>query len=195
MKSLRDMVMLWITGIILLFGLTYIIAVPRIKGWRAQRTEQKGLDQQVAMRERLVSQTAQWENRLRELRKALPAHPPSKDVTADILIEIENMARQHGVILLSRDVEKEIQHDTLFELSVNCKWEGNLKALVAFLFEIQQKGAMLDVSQLTVAPNEKRVLRGTFTINSSYTRQPSGSGAADARSAAPNPEPAVTKAK
>lgn len=185
--SLRDLIMLWITGVVLLFGITYMIAVPKIKNLQALRQDQKTLDQRVAMTQRLVDQSGQWEARLKALRQDLPAYPADKDVTADMLIEIENMARQNGVTLLSRDVEKEVQHGTLYELSVNCKWEGGLKAIVAFLFEIQQKGAMLDVSQLTVAPNEKRVLRGTFTINSSYTRQPAG----EARPAA---EPAGSKA-
>jgi Tfp pilus assembly protein PilO len=172
-----------------------MMAVPKIKTLQSLRKDQVALDQRVAMTERLVAQTGQWETRLKEQRQSLPAYPVAKDVTADMLIEIENMARQHGVTLLSRDVEKEVQHGTLFELSVNCKWEGSLKAIVAFLFEIQQKGAMLDVSQLTVAPNEKRVLRGTFTINSSYTRQPSGSPGGDAPVVPPAPVSADSKSK
>jgi Tfp pilus assembly protein PilO len=192
---LRDLIMLGVTGVILLFGITYMVSVPKIKTLQSLRQDQIALDQRVAMTERLVAQTGQWESRLRDQRKSLPSYPATKDVTADMLIEIENMARQNGVTLLSRDVEKEVQHGTLFELSVNCKWEGSLKAIVAFLFEIQQKGAMLDVSQLTVAPNEKRVLRGTFTINSSYTREPSGTAGGDARGVSPPPGSVDSKVK
>jgi Tfp pilus assembly protein PilO len=192
---LRDLVLLGITAVILLFGITYMIAVPKIRNLQALRQDQIALNQRVAMTERLVAQTGQWESRLRDQRQSLPAYPAAKDVTADMLIEIENMARQNGVALLSRDVEKEVQHGSLFELSVNCKWEGTLKAIVAFLFEIQQKGAMLDISQLTIAPNEKRVLRGTFTINSSYTREPSGAAVGDALSVSPATNSADSKAK
>lgn len=182
--SLREIFSAWVTALVVIIGLTYIIAMPRIREWQTKSKDLKDLQRRVATTERLVEQKSLWENRLAGERQMLPSYPVDKDVTADMMILIEGIARQHGITLLSRDLEKEIQHGTLYELSVNCKWEGNLKAIVEFLYDIQQKGAMLDVSQLSIAPNEKRVLRGGLSINSSYSRPAAGTtGSGESRPA------------
>ena len=84
---------------------------------------------------------------------------------------LRKLASGSQLSLLSRDVERESRHGDLYELSASCRWEGSLDALVHFLFELQQDDAILDVSQLTVSPTDKKPLRGTLTVYCSYTRQ------------------------
>lgn len=172
--SSRELGLLWATGVITLFGLTYVLAQPSLKAWKDVQTLQAETERKIQASERLKSQGPQWEAKLAEFRRKLPQYPAEKDVTADLLIRIEKLASANGLTLPSRDVEKESQQGDMHELAVNCKWEGRLEALVRFLFALQNEDAILDTSQLTVAPSEKKVLRGSFTVYCSYSRTPSG---------------------
>lgn len=172
--STREMMLLWVTGMVALFGVTYMLAVPRIKEWKDLADRQQKALRGIEVTERLIAQKPQWQKKLADFRKRLPQYPPDKDVTADLLIRIEKLASANGIQMPARDSEKEVLKGDMYELAVNCKWEGKLDSLVHFLFDLQNEDAILDASQLTVAPNEKRVLRGSFTVYCSYSRTSSG---------------------
>lgn len=175
--SPREMVLVWITGSIALMGLTFILCAPRIKEWKSFQDKQAVMNRKLEVTQNLVSQGPKWDARLAEIRKKLPLYAPDKDVTADLLIKIERIANAHGLNLPSRDLEKETLKGDMYELAANCKWEGKLESLVRFLFDLQQEDAILDVSQLSVSPSEKKGLRGSFTVYCSYSRNQPGGGA------------------
>ena len=175
--SPREMTLLWVTGVVALFGLTYLLAQPRIKDWKELGGKQAEVDRKIQATEHLLAQGPLWNRRLADNRKKLPQYPADKDVTADLLIRIEKLASANGLTLPSRDIEKESQKGDMHELAVNCKWEGKLDSLVHFLFDLQNEDAILDCSKLVVSPNEKKVLRGSFTVYCSYSRPPSATPA------------------
>jgi Tfp pilus assembly protein PilO len=175
--SSREMVLMWATGVVALAGLTYIVCEPRFREWKSLGAKQVEMARKIEVTRYLVDQGPKWDAELANLRKKLPQYAPEKDVTADLLIKIEQMANAHSLTLASRDVEKETQKGDMHELAANCKWEGKLEALVRFLFDLQREDAILDISQLSITPNEKKVLRGSFTVYCSYSRnQPGGKG-------------------
>ncbi len=174
--SPREMVLVWITGTIALMGLTFLLCAPRIKEWKSFQAKQSEINRKIEVTQNLVSQAPKWDARLAEIRKKLPLYAPEKDVTADLLIKIEKIATAHGLNLISRDVEKETVKGDMYELAANCKWEGKLESLVRFLFDLQKEDAILDVSQLSVSPSEKKGLRGSFTVYCSYSRNQPGGG-------------------
>ena len=168
--SERETVLCWATGVLMLCGVTLLLGQPKVREWRAVREARGDAIRKIDMAERMVTQGPQWNVKLAGLRKSLPQYPPDKDVTADLLGRIEQIAQKSGLTLTSRDAEQETQHGDLYELAVNCKWEGKLDAVVQFLFDLQAQDVMLDASQLTIAPNERKVPRGSFTIDCSYAR-------------------------
>ena len=167
--SSREMVLAWLTSVAVLGGITYVIGKPRVDEWKDVVAQQQDARRKIETTQRLVAQAPQWNAKLAELRKKLPVYPPDKDVTADLGIKIDNMAKAHELRILSSDTDKESLKGDMYELAANCKWEGTLDALVRFLFDLQNEDAILDVSQLTVSPNEKKALRGGFTVYCSYS--------------------------
>jgi Tfp pilus assembly protein PilO len=172
--SPREMILAWTTGTVALLGLTFILCAPRFKEWKTLQNKQLETARKVEVTQHLVDQAPKWEARLAEIRKKLPTYAPDKDVTADLLIKIDQIATAHGLILANRDMEKESLKGDMYELAANCKWEGKLEALVRFLFDLQKEDAILDVSQLSVSPSEKKGLRGSFTVYCSYSRNQPG---------------------
>lgn len=173
--SPREMVLLWLTCAAAVLGLTFLLCLPRVAEWKAIQQKQIEAARKVTVTQHLVAQAPKWDARLAELRAKLPVYAPEKDVTADLLIRIEKLANANGLNLPSRDVENETLKGDMYELAVNCKWDGKLESLVRFLFDLQREDAILDISQLSVSPSEKRGLRGSFTVYCSYSRnQPAG---------------------
>jgi Tfp pilus assembly protein PilO len=183
--SSREMILAWIAGVAALGGLTYLLVEPTLKEWALLEGKKAESMRQVGNQKRLIAQSSRWEAKLSELKKKLPTHPQGKDVTTDLQILIEKLARVNGLNLISREAEKETLRGNMYEVAVNCKWEGKLEALTRFLFDIQKEDVILDVSQLTISPNEKKVLRGGFTVYCSYSRVPPPGGVTKIESKGP----------
>ena len=93
-----------------------------------------------------------------------------------------------------READAERQAGDLYETAITCYWEGDLGALVNFLYAQQAQGAVSDVRQLSVQPVAGRDvppghLKGTFTIDFAYRRQ------AGQPETQPEPEPAAAPAE
>ena len=165
-----------ITLIVVLVGLTYWIGEPRYREWQQQNEEVELLERRRDAAQRLLDQTADLEGRLAELREALPQYVEGTDVTSQILRNLQQIADEHNFLLLRREPEPERRIGDLYELAITCTWEGELRALVHFLYALQAQGAIVDVRQLTVTPvqGDGSRLRGTLTVDYAYSRTPAG---------------------
>ncbi len=163
-----------VTTLVVLLAGTYWLAGPKIAEWKEIDKKMAGLASGMQVTQHLIEQRPTWEMRLTDLRKDLPRHTVSKEVTAELLKNLEQTARQHGLSLLRREPgQEENMGDNLYEVAIHCTWEGDLKALVHFLYAIQMQGVILDIRQLTVTPlqGENEKLKGSFTVDCAYSRQ------------------------
>jgi Tfp pilus assembly protein PilO len=171
--STRELGLVWITAVAVLAGGAYWWADPRLLALREQQAaaEQVVRARQVAEHE--LGRREEYREALRDFRSQLPRHAANARVTADLLKMIEKTAAESGVVLLKREPEEERQLGDLFEVSINCTWEGTLEALVRFLYAIQSQGAILDVSFINVAPKpgQAEMLKGRFTVDCAYSRE------------------------
>lgn len=174
--SPREMLLAGLTGFVALAAGSYLVVEPRLKEWGTLQAREVESRRQIEIHKRLITQEAKWTATLADLKKRLPTHPVGKDVTTELYVLIERLASATGLTLSSRDAEKETLRGNMYEVAVNCKWEGKLEALVRFLFALQQEDVILDISQLTVSSNEKKTLRGSFTVYCSYSREPAEGG-------------------
>lgn len=141
--------------------------------------------------ERLVGRRAEIEGRLDALLRDLPRHPPEKDVTADLLKLIETTAAEQGLTLTRREPEREKTAGEIYEVAINCNWEGALDAVTRFLYAVQTRGAVLEVRQMTIAAGRagSGALSGNFSIACAYTRtRKNGSAAAAPAQAGSKPK-------
>jgi hypothetical protein len=172
--STREMGLAWMTTVVLVLAGTYWFGLPRVTMWKDAVKAREALGWKMKEVEHLLGDQTNVNQRLEALRKELPQHPQGKDVTAELLMTLEHTAQEHGLILLRREPEKEKSVDDLYEVAINCSWEGSLDALVHFLYALQIQGAILDTRQLTVTPGQGGPdrLKGNFTVDCAYTRAP-----------------------
>lgn len=196
--STREAVLGVATLAVGLGALTWWGGGAKLKTWHELTRARETLQSKMTIAGKLMARRPQVEARLTELLKDLPRHAPEKDVTAELLKTLETTASENNLTLTRREPEKERAAGELYEVAINCNWEGSLDSLVRFLFAIQSRGAVIDVRQLQVSPARSggSGLSGNFTVACAYTRTrpaqaASSAGTAHAPAATHTPAPAV----
>jgi len=167
------------TGLLLLFGLTFLVIVPKIKVWRERIDTQKTQARRIEVLERLVGDRALWDKRMADLRTRLSRYPSAMDVTADYLKILERVAKENNVTLVQRKPQKEKRQGDCYEMPIDCTWEGDLNGLVRFLYALDQESVTMDMEDLSISlvAGGKGRLKGNFTLMCIYTREGGGSPA------------------
>jgi Tfp pilus assembly protein PilO len=174
--SSREIGLAWFTAIVLVLAGTYFFVQPRVDAWKEAVKADDNLQRQRRDLERTAERRPEVDRKLADLRKQLPQHPAGKDVTAELLKTLERTAQASNLVLLRREPEKEKNVEDLYEVAINCQWEGDLEAVVRFLYALQVQGAILDVSQLTMSPASGGPgrLKGNFSVDCAYSRTSAG---------------------
>lgn len=170
--SKREMIIGIATLFTVLFGLTYGLGGSKIEEQRNLAEDKARLLRQIKLHQRILKEQEKWAGRLEELQAQLPAYDQRVSVNGEILKSIKRIADRHKLDLTKSRTNPEQAVGNLFELSVVCDWEGELDALVHFLFEVNEQGLRFDVRELTVRPDAKRagILGGDIIIDCAYRR-------------------------
>jgi Tfp pilus assembly protein PilO len=168
----REAVLALTTLAAAIFGVSIVLARPRMADWGEARRRQAALREEVARDTELVAEREQWVARYAEVSGMLSRHPPTQKMDAYWMSVMDRLAAKHGLNILERKPGKEIQAGEVFELPIEVKtWDGSLDALVHFLFDMESEGAMLDIRHLLVKPKPGGLLGGQFTLYCAYMRE------------------------
>lgn len=168
----RELMLGWTTLMIVLVAGSYWFVAPKIKEGRDLSGRQETVRREIELSKRLLDQKPDWERRMDQLRFKLKTYSLEKDVSADYMKLLESLAKESELALLQRRPEKEKKQGDLFEFAVDCTWEGNLNALIRFLYALESQDVSMDLDQLSVSPisGGKGKLKGNFTLKCAYCR-------------------------
>jgi len=167
----REMTLGILTLTVGLFGGTLLLARPRLAEWQRLQKTQERLNDEIRRDSELVGKREEWEARFDTLSEAMPQYGTKMKTDILWLSTIDSVAQKHGLEIRRIEAGEERQQGDVYELPIECnEWEGTLDALVHFLFDLQSRGAMLDVRFLLIKPKAGKVLRGRFSLSCAYTR-------------------------
>lgn len=170
--SQRELVLAMATGSIILFGMSAILAKPKIDEWSDVEKKQADLALQIKKNRETIASRPTWQKKLADLQKSLPEYPADKKLDVQWMSVMDQLASKHGVKILKRQAGEEKLVGDVYELPIECKeWEGNLGSIVHFLFDLQNQGAMLDIRQLQLKPKTGDLMRGYFSLYCAYAKQ------------------------
>jgi hypothetical protein len=173
--SQREGTLLLATATVGLFGVSAILAGPKLDQWKDLRQEQAKVRAAIAEDQRWKAEGPRWQKEFQSLRKMLPPFPADQKMDVHWLSLLDDLARKDGVHILRTKGGEEKKVGDVYELPIECDdWEGKLDSLVHFLFDLQAEGAMLDIRQLLIKPKEAKTddaLRGRFTLYCAYTKE------------------------
>jgi hypothetical protein len=177
----RELALLMGTLGALLFGVSILVARPKVDDWLDLRKTRADLRRQIQRDQAMIATRDRWDAELASLSTQLPQFAADAKMDIHWLSVMDRIAGKHGVKILQRQAGEERQDGDVFELPIECRdWSGNLESLIRFLFELQAEGAMLDVRQLYVRPRKpgESELRGRFSLSCIYTRESPARGSA-----------------
>jgi len=166
--STREIMLAWVTFMVVLFAATYLVCKPQIAKWRELHAEVMVLEERVRSDRAMIDGRAEWERRLGELKKSVRPLPAGKGEATYLKRTIGDLAGQSGIALRDRRDGEEVKYGGVYSLSITCPWDGNTAALVKLLFELESHDVMFDVKELTVRSSGNDQLKGSFTVYCLY---------------------------
>lgn len=173
--SQREMVLGVATLACLLIGGTWYGVNGKVAEWKDKKGEIARLRDQIIRHEAAINMQSEWSEELAGLEERLRVFDTEqRSVSPELMRTINQIADNHELDILRSNPFDEKPTGNLFELGINCTWNGDLTALVGFLTELQQQGIRYDIRSLNIQPAGKNSgsLKGNMVINCAYTRRP-----------------------
>jgi hypothetical protein len=169
----RELILTGATLLAVVGGASVWFGEPMLKKWDDAAAARTRLENDQREAEHIIQQRAEWEGKLKALREKIPQHLENEQVTAGLLRTIKQTADANRVNVsrLQPDEEKDLG-DGLREVAIECTWDADLDGLVHFLYAVQVQGAILDIRQMTIQPQQGLAgrLRGNFTVFNAFSR-------------------------
>lgn len=175
--SNKEKALLAITIIVMLYAFIGISFRKKFDGYKEQKRIQAEKVQLINSYQNLINQKAYWEDSYQKYSEKMPTFTHNKQVETHWSGILDRIASANKVTIISRSIGKELRVGDIYEMAIDCKWEGDLKPLVSFLYDIHAEGAMLDIRKLTIRANKNKSvgLSGNLTIFCAYMRDDSNS--------------------
>jgi Tfp pilus assembly protein PilO len=156
----RELVRGVVTLTAVLGGTTWYIVDSKVDEWRGKKAEIEKVEQQISLHNNAIKMQENWLDDLNALQSDLRVFDTKqRSVSPELMKTIKAISNKHGLDITRSQPYTEKKIGDLFELGINCTWEGRLEAMVKFLTELQQQGVRYDVRQLNVAPVGKNTGR------------------------------------
>ena len=171
--SHREMVLGVVTIAAVLTGIIWYLVDSRIEEWRAKAGTIQKTELQIRTYQTAVRMQENWLDELNSLEAGLRVFPDdNRSVSPDLMKTIKSISSKHDLDITRSQPYPEKSTGSLFEMGINCTWQGSLESVVGFLTELQQEGVNYDVRQLNITPVGKNTgkLKGNMVIHCAYTR-------------------------
>ena len=161
----------------ILIGGTWYMVDSKVDEWKAKKGEINKLEQQIRLDKKRIKLQESWITELKDLQQGLRTFDTGqRSVSPELMQTIKSISSKYQLDITRSQPHAEKPTGDLFELGINCTWEGPLDSMVGFLAELQQQGVRYDVRTLNVTPagKDSGKLKGNMVINCAYTRKPAG---------------------
>lgn len=171
----REMTLGVVTLACVLVGATWYGVDKKTEEWKAKKTQIEKLRQQISLNQNAIKMQDTWMDELNVLQQDLRVFDDDeRSASPELMKTIKAISDTHELDITRSQPYAEKPTGDLFELGINCTWQGTLEAVVGFLADLQQQGVRYDIRTLNIQPVGKNSgqLKGNMVINCAYTRKP-----------------------
>ena len=173
-KSMRDRTIVAVVGVAVLWAMAAAFwFFGQENAWKVARRKYERERNVRVQQQKLISERAKWFDAYETERSKMPTFTDDeRGVDTHWLNVMDAVAQDNHVSISRRQAGKEAEVGDVFEMPVDVKdWTGSLQCLVKFLFDLEHaEGAMFDVSAISMKPDNKGYMRGSFTLACAYMR-------------------------
>ncbi len=173
--SQREMILGVASLAAVLGGITWYLVDSKVDEWKSKANQIEKNKQQIRHYETAIKMQENWRGELDTLQSGLRVFDADQhSVSPELMKTIKGISTKHKLDITRSQPYNETPTGNLFELGINCTWQGSLEAMVGFLADLQQQGVSYDVRQLNVTPagNNTGKLKGNMVLHCAYTRKP-----------------------
>ncbi len=155
-------------------GGTWLGVNGKVGEWKSKKLEITQLKEQIARHQAAIRMQDNWVDELQHLEKDLRVFDTSqRSVSPELMKIVNSIADRYELVISKTNPLGEKPTGDLFELGINCTWQGKLDAMVGFLTELQQQGVRYNVRTLNIKPMGKNTgkLQGNMVIDCAFTRK------------------------
>lgn len=171
--SKREMILAVVSISAILFGGTWYAVDQRVEEWKTMQDRITELKSEIRLAQRNIQMEPVWQKELNELQKELKNYPGEHAVDSELANDIRAISKKYEFEILRISFLKEKKIGDLYQMGINCNWEGSLDAVVRFFAELQEQGGRYDVRTLSITPSrgqEGEKLKGSMLVQCAYTR-------------------------
>ena len=175
----REMILGAVALACVLVGTTWYAVDKKAGAWKSKKAQIENLQQKIRLHQNAIKMQDNWMDELELLQQDLRVFDDDqRSVSPQLMKTIKAISSEHELEITRSQPYGEKLTGNLFELGINCTWQGTLDALVGFLADLQQQGVRYDVRTLNIQPVGKNSgkLKGNMVINCAYTRQAAPDG-------------------
>lgn len=150
----------------------YIIDL-KLPDYHAQKIEIDRIKNQLIRDQKRISMQPGWMDQLQLLQKELRVFKSNdKSIAPQLMQAIKIISDRHQLEITRNQPYAEKPTGNLYEMDINCTWQGNLSSITGFLVDLQQQGVRYDIRTLNILPNGKKKgqLKGTMLIQCAYIK-------------------------
>lgn len=170
----REMMLSVVTLAAVLGGTTWYMVDSKVEEWRSKAGTIEKAEQQIRHYQAAIKMQENWLDELHTLQEGLRIFDiAQRNVSPELMKTVKTISSKYELDITRSQPYPEKPTGDLFELGINCTWQGPLDAMVGFLTELQQQGVNYDVRQLNVTPVGKNTgkLKGNMVIHCAYTKK------------------------
>ncbi len=172
--STRELYLGLMTVTVVLIGFTVVLGRSKLDELKDLQRKQSEYRESIERNKKLLSQKEKWTKKMEKYKGMMLTVPKDKQMNVFVSEKVEKLASSRGLKILKHEMGKERREGIVYELPLECRdWEGTTDALVHFLFDLQDKGVMLDIRYLRVKPKSKTIRKGRFSLYCAYMRDSS----------------------
>ncbi len=151
----------------------------KVAEWKSRKGEILRLRDQITRHQAAIKMQDEWADELHGLEQELRVFDTGqRSVSPELMKTVNSIADKYELKISKTNPQAEKPTGDLFELGINCTWQGKLDAVVGFLTELQQQGVRYNIRTLNIKPVGQNTgqLQGNMIIDCAFTRKAGASG-------------------
>lgn len=175
--SMKEKAVLAVLAVVFLYAAAGVLwFVRQADAWSKARKAYEKSRRTYETERKLISQKAKWHEDYEREKSLMPMFAADKATDTVWLQKVSDIAARNFIQIQDRKVGRETAAGDVLEMQITgSNWEGSLKSLVRFMYELETTSeGMFDISSISCKPcsaPKKGFLRGGFTLTCAYMRE------------------------
>jgi hypothetical protein len=152
-------------GVVLIGGMAFI-GLTKLKSWK-QRVDSHAAEVQTrrAEADELLSRQDFWNQRSAWLTERQPLFTKAGDATNAVLNLVDELATKHSVKITQKQPTEPSERPGLTSANVTLQVQGEMKPVLAWLYDLQQPGGFISIPAMTITPSEENTAEIIVNMN------------------------------